>query len=71
VPSGVAVALTVVSHDGKSHRVLVRTAPPHALNLPAGGKVSLLLTGLPDGSYVLLVDRRATAILQVGAQPGP
>lgn len=71
VPSGVAVDLTVVSRDGKPHRVLVRTAPAHALQLPAGGRVSLLLTGLPDGSYVLLVDSRTTAILQVGAQPGP
>ncbi len=71
MPSGVAVALTVVSRDGKPHRVLVRTAPPHPLRLPAGGKVSVLLTGLPDGSYVLLVDSKTTGILQVGAQPGP
>jgi hypothetical protein len=71
-PSKVTVALTFVSADHKPHRVLVRTAPPHVLRVPAAGRASVLLAGLPDGSYVLEIDGgAATATLQIGASPGP
>lgn len=71
-PSKTPILLTMVSGDGKPHSVLVRTAPPHTLHVPAGGRASLLLTGLPDGRYVLDVDDGATdGTLQVGVEPGP
>jgi hypothetical protein len=66
------VVLTVVSADRRPHRVVVRIRPQRVLQVPAGGRASLLLSGLADGSYVLEIDGgRAAATIQIGAQPGP
>lgn len=71
-PSFIAVALTVVSGDGRAHRVVIRTAPARTLNVPAGGHASVLLAGLADGRYVLEIDGgRSAGSLLVGGEPGP
>jgi hypothetical protein len=70
-PAGVTIELTLSSGDGRPHQVRLRTAPPHSLSVPAGGRASLALTGLKDGSYELDVDGARAGALIVGAQPGP
>jgi hypothetical protein len=70
-PAGIPVELTVISGDGRRHRVVVRTPAAHVLPVPANGRVSVLLRGLKAGRYVLLVDGVARGALQVGGAPGP
>ena len=61
-----------MSGDGKAHSALVRTTPSHTLHVPAHGRASLLLPGLADGRYVIVLDRGAGAVsLVIGVQPGP
>ncbi len=71
-PSSTPIALTVISRDGKAHDIVVRSAPARSLRVPAGGRASLLLTGLRDGTYTVTADGGAgEAALVVGAEPGP
>jgi hypothetical protein len=70
-PASLAIQVTVVSGDGKSHRVLLRTPTPYALAVRPGGRASVLVGGLRPGRYVLLLDRAARGALVVGGQPGP
>jgi hypothetical protein len=70
-PAFLAVALTVVSGDGKSHRVLLRTPTPHALTVPAHGRASVLIPGLRAGSYPLEIDGARHGALSIGGEPGP
>jgi hypothetical protein len=72
VPSSVAIQLTLTSADRKRHRVLIRTSPPHTLTVAPGGRASIVLAGLPNGRYVILLDGGAGGgSLVVGVQPGP
>jgi hypothetical protein len=70
-PAFLAVRLTVVSHDGQSHRVLVRTPTPHQLMVPAHGHASVLIPGLRAGRYPLEIDGAARGALSIGGEPGP
>jgi hypothetical protein len=70
-PAGVTIELTVVSGDGHAHQVVLRTKPARALAVPAAGRASAQLTGLPKGRYELEVDGAAAGAVVVGAQPGP
>lgn len=70
-PGGVAIDLTVSSGDGHAHQVVLRTAPPRSLAVPAGGSASIRLTTLKNGRYALIVDGAHAGTLIVGAQPGP
>jgi hypothetical protein len=67
-PASVAVQLTVTSADGKPHRV---TLGGHHLTVPAGGRASVLITGLKAGHYAVRVDGSPRGTLVMGAQPGP
>ena len=67
-PAGVRIELTVVSSDGRAHRVVVGG---EALTVPAGAPVSTTLSGLPRGPHVLVVDGVPRGALIVGGQPGP
>jgi hypothetical protein len=49
----------------------LRTSPPHTLHVPAHGRASVLLPGLPDGRYVIVIDHGGLASLVVGGAPGP
>ncbi len=51
--------------------MLLRTAPPHTLHVPAHGRASILVTGLPAGLYVIEVDGNTGGALVIGSQPGP
>jgi hypothetical protein len=60
------IELRVVSNDGRSRRIMVRTTNPQTLTVPAHGRASMLLTGLARGRYVLDVDGLARGELLIG-----
>jgi hypothetical protein len=70
-PAFLAIALTIVSGDGRRHRVVVRTPAAHSLTVPGGGRASLLIGGLKAGSYAVVIDGRRAAMLVIGGEPGP
>jgi hypothetical protein len=70
-PTRVAIALTIVSSGGRSHHVVVKSTPPHALTVPGGGRVSAVVDGLKRGSYAIEVDGVTRGTLVIGASPGP
>ena len=61
----------MISGDGRSHRVLVRTPVQYVLTVPAHGSGSILLTGVKAGRYPLDVDGTARGTLVIGGAPGP
>jgi hypothetical protein len=69
--ASVPIELTVVSGDGKAHRVLLSSPTPHALSIPARRRASVLVTGLRAGRYRISVDGVARGVLVVGFMPGP
>lgn len=70
-PAHIPVQLTVVSGDGRSHEVVLRTEPPRALAVPAHGRATVLITGLRVGRYTLDVDSKPRGGLAIGGAPGP
>jgi hypothetical protein len=71
VPAFVAVGLTILSGDGRSHRIVIQTPAPHSVNLPAGGRVTIPLPGTGAGRYAVKIDGRAAGSLLVGGEGGP
>src|SRR5437588_677290 len=55
-PAFVAIELTFASGDGRGHRVVVRTPAPQTLLVPAGGRKSVKIAGLRQGSYPIAID---------------
>jgi hypothetical protein len=70
-PAGIAVQLTLISSDGRAHMVVVATAKPVTLHVPAGGQASTLLKQLSPATYRLEVDGKQRGSLIIGAAPGP
>jgi hypothetical protein len=70
-PAHIPVQLTVVSGDGRSHRVLLRTPKPRVLVVSAHGHATVLITALPLGRYALDVDGTPRGALVIGGAPGP
>jgi hypothetical protein len=71
VPAAVPVELTVVSGDGHAHTAVLRSPAPRTLKVPAGGRASVLITGLRPGTYTLELDGANRGSLVIGAHPGP
>ena len=71
VPAHIPVVLTLVSHDRRAHRVLLRAPGAHPLVVPAHGQVSTRLDRLRTGTYALGVDGTRRAALDIGGAPGP
>jgi hypothetical protein len=69
--TSIPIELTVVSGDGKAHKALLSSPRPHSLSVPAGGRASVLLTGLLRGRYRISVDGFDRGTLVVGFTPGP
>ena len=69
--ASVAIKLTVVSGDGKAHRAVLESAPPHSLSVPAGRSASVLLADLRSGRYKVRIDGVAQGTLVIGFLPGP
>jgi hypothetical protein len=70
-PAHIPVQLTVVSGDGRPHRVLLHTPVAHALAVPGHGRAAVFLRGLKLGRYALDVDGVARGALVIGGAPGP
>jgi hypothetical protein len=71
-PGGVTIVLTVVSGDGRAHNVVVGGPASRSLSVPAGGRASVELAGVRNGTYPIAVDGHAEAgSLTVGVAPGP
>ena len=70
-PAHIPVQVTVVSGDGRSHEVVLRTEPPRALAVPADGRATVLIAGLRVGRYTLDVDSKPRGGLAIGGAPGP
>ncbi len=70
-PAAVTIALTVVSSDGRAHRVALRSPNAPMLVVPAAGRASSLLAGLRAGSYGIYVDGVRRGALVIGVAPGP
>lgn len=70
-PAFLAVSFSVASGDHRSHRILVRTPRPHLLLVPANGRAAVLIPGLRQGRYAILVDGRPRGSLDIGGEPGP
>ena len=71
VPAFLAIELTAVSADGRAHRVTLQARPAVTLSVPAGGRASTLVPGLPAAQYKLQVDGTPQARLTTGGEPGP
>jgi hypothetical protein len=68
VPAAIPVELTVLSRDGRAHTA---TLKGHTLRIPAGGRASVLISGLNAARYPLTIDGRDRGTLVIGTQPGP
>lgn len=70
-PASLPVRLTVVSRDGRAHTAVLRSPVARTLHVPAGGRASVLITGLRPGTYALQLDGSTRGSLVIGVQPGP
>jgi hypothetical protein len=71
VPPFLAVELSLRSGDGRPHRLVLRTTPPHALRVGAGGRAAVRIAGLRAGRYPVLLDGRRAGALVAGGEVGP
>jgi hypothetical protein len=71
-PAHLTIMLIVISGDGKAHRfVLFAPSRMTGLAVPAGGRASVAVRGLPKGRYPLILDGTPRGALIIGGQPGP
>jgi hypothetical protein len=71
VPAGVSISLGVTNRDHRAHTVTLAGARHATLHLRAGAGAVTVVSGLPKGTYDLMVDGTAKASVVVGAQGGP
>jgi hypothetical protein len=71
VPAFLAVQFSVVSGDGQSHHVVLKTPALHTLTVAAHGRASIRIPGLRAGQYQIEVDGSAGGSLVIGGEPGP
>ncbi|HEV2752283.1 MAG TPA: hypothetical protein VGV36_00465 [Solirubrobacteraceae bacterium] len=71
VPEFLGIELSVSSSDDRAHRVTLRTDPPVAVRVPAGGSVTRQVEGQRAGDVTVLVDGRRAGSLDVGFEAGP
>ncbi len=70
-PARTAIVLTITTHDGRPHRVVVDTRPARALRVGPSARGQVLLSGLANGTYTVRLDGRPAGQLVVGVTPGP
>lgn len=73
VAAFLTVELAATSTDGRAHTLRLTTpAGPVTLNVPAGGRATVDVPGMPEGEYAITLDGRSGAgTLVVGGEPGP
>jgi hypothetical protein len=70
-PANVTVELQLHNEDAKAHRLTLSVPHFRGVAVPAHGTATADVTGVPKGTYRLLVDGAAKARIVVGAVPGP
>lgn len=71
VPPFLAVEVSVLASDGRAHRLVVQTTPPHALQVAAGAREAVRIPGLRAGRYPVTLDGRRAGALVAGGEVGP
>ncbi len=71
VPPFLAVEISIRSDDGKPHRLVLQTSPPHALQVAAGTRAAVRIPGLRAGRYSVTLDGRRAGALVAGGEVGP
>lgn len=71
VPPFLAVEISLRADDGKPHRLLLQTTPPHALPVAPGKRAAVRIRGLRAGRYAVLLDGRRAGALVAGGEVGP
>jgi hypothetical protein len=71
VPPFLAVEISVRADDGTSHRLVLQTQPPHALQVAAGAREAVRIRGLRAGRYPVTLDGRRAGALVAGGEVGP
>jgi hypothetical protein len=71
VPPFLAVEISIRAADGRPHRLVLQTAPPHALRVAAGKRAALGIPGLRAGRYPVMLDGRRAGALVAGGEVGP
>ncbi len=72
-PAKLPIDITVVSKDGKPHKLLLEIPPkPRTLGVAASGRLVVELPGgLPAGTYGIELDGHVAGGLVIGRKPGP
>jgi hypothetical protein len=70
-PANVTIELRLHNRDAKAHRVTLSVLHFSGVAVPAHGTTTTDVTGVPKGTYRLLIDGAAKARIVVGAVPGP
>jgi len=71
VPPFLAVELSLRAGDGRPHRLVVQTTPPHTLRVAAGQRAAIRIHGLRAGRYPVTLDGRRAGALVAGGEVGP
>jgi len=70
-PADFPVQVTVISGDGRAHKVVLHAPTVYVLAVPARGRGTVLIADLKAGHYALDVDGVARGALVIGGAPGP
>lgn len=71
VPPFLAVELSLVAQDGRSHTLVLQTTPPRTLRVAAGARRAVRIPGLRAGRYAVMLDGRRAGALVAGGEVGP
>lgn len=71
VPPFLAVEVSLAAQDGRSHTLVLGTAPPRTLRVAAGGREAVRIPGLRAGRYAVTLDGRRAGALVAGGEVGP
>jgi hypothetical protein len=70
-PANVTIELQLRNQDAKAHRVMLSVPRFGGVGVPAHATTTTDVTGVPKGTYRLLVDGAPRARIVVGTVPGP
>lgn len=70
-PANVTIELQLHNQDAKAHRVTLSVPHFGGVAVPAHGTTTTDVTGVPKGTFRLLIDGAPKARIVVGAVPGP
>jgi hypothetical protein len=71
VPPFLAVEVSLASHDGRAHTLVLQTVPPRTLQVGPGAREAVRIPGLRAGRYTAMLDGRRAGALVAGGEVGP